>query len=96
MNKNRGFGLLVVVVLISIIMAVVVGFAMIKVEREIKNNDDVKPQLEMTEDNTGDNDQITSQDNLEVSTKVTNGNSLDEIDKDIEDTQIYEEDFSDL
>lgn len=96
MNKNKGYGLLVVVVVIALFMAVVVGLVMVNAKREFKNINESTRQEELV-DNKNQNEAVDYEDdNTEISSDVSTNNTLNGIEEDIEGTKILKEDFSDL
>lgn len=96
MNKNKGYGLLVVVVVIALFMAVVVGLVMVNAKREFKNINESTRQEELVDNKNQNEAEDYEDDNTEISSDVSTNNTLNGIEEDIEGTKILEEDFSDL
>lgn len=96
MNKNKGYGLLVVVVVIALFMAVVVGLVMVNAKREFKNINESTRQEELVDNKNQNEAEDYEDDNTEISSEVSTNNTLNGIEEDIEGTKILKEDFSDI
>lgn len=93
--KSKGFGLIITVVFVSLLILIFSGFYIVKSKKIISKNEINKTQ-NMTEITKNGNEDTLREEDKSVTDEVTSGEDVTDIENDIKGTVILEEDFSNL
>lgn len=93
--KSKGFGLIITVVFVSLLILIFSGFYIVKSKKIISKNETNKTQ-NMTEITKNSNEDALKEEDKSVTDEVTSGEGITDIENDIKGTVILEEDFSNL